>query len=389
MSQLPAEYRDPPPFSVAAQGHELSFYAAGADRLARLLELIDSAQASIRMCYYMFAGDEAGRAVIDRLLAARRRGVEVSLIIDSFGSSAASEAVFAPLVHAGCRYCCFSPTWGVRYLIRNHQKLMVIDGRTGMLGGFNIENDYFAPPEADGWHDLAVELTGPVVADLVRWYDVIEKWTRRPKGAWKAIRRLVRAWNPGAGPVKLLLGGPTRGLSPWARAVSDDLVAGERLDMIMAYFSPAVRLLARIGRIAKKGRTRLLLAARSDNGATIGASRLLYGKLLKKGARIWEFSPAKLHTKLIVLDDAVYFGSANFDMRSLYINLEIMLRIEDKALAERMREFVSQQLPASLEITRPLHRERRTLLNRIRWTLSWFLVSVVDYTVSRRLNFGL
>jgi len=121
------------------------------------------------------------------------------------------------------------------------------------------------------------------------------------------------------------------------RAVSNDLIAGTRLDMIMAYFSPAVRLLARIGRIAKKGETRLLLAAKSDNGATIGASRILYGRLLKRGARIWEFSPCKLHTKLIVLDDAVYVGSANFDMRSLYINLEIMLRIEDKALADMMR----------------------------------------------------
>ena len=157
----------------------------------------------------------------------------------------------------------------------------------------------------------------------------------------------------------------------------------------MAYFSPAVRLLARIGRIAKKGRTRLLLAAKSDNGATIGASRILYGKLLKRGARIWEFSPTKLHTKLIVLDDAVYVGSANFDTRSLYINLELMLRIEDKALAERLREYFDQHLPASLPITRELHRQRRTLLNRVRWTLSWFLVNVVDYTVSRRLNLGL
>ena len=389
MSQLPAEYRDPPPFAVSAQGHELTFYPAGKDRLERLLALLDSAESSIRMCFYIFADDECGRAVIDRLLAARKRGVEVSLLIDSFGSNGTRDAMFAPLRDAGCRYCCFSPQWGVRYLIRNHQKLVVIDDRVALTGGFNVERDYFEPPAKNGWHDLALELTGPVVASLARWYDLIDKWTRHPKGQWKAIRRLVRAWNPGNGPVQVLLGGPTRGLSPWARAVSDDLISGQRLDMIMAYFSPAVRLLARIGRIAKKGQTRLLLAAKSDNGATIGASRLLYGKLLKKGARIWEFSPCKLHTKLIVLDDAVYVGSANFDTRSLYINLELMLRIEDKALAQRLREYFDQQLPASLEITRELHHQRRTLLNRVRWTLSWFLVNVVDYTVSRRLNFGL
>ena len=165
MAQLPAEYRDPPPFAVAAQGHDLTFYPGGADRLARLLALIDSAQSSIRMCFYIFADDASGRAVIAGLLAARERGVEVSLLIDSFGSNATSEALFAPLVHAGCRYCCFSPTWGVRYLIRNHQKIVVIDDRVGMLGGFNVEDDYFAPPEVNGWNDLAIVLSGPASAD--------------------------------------------------------------------------------------------------------------------------------------------------------------------------------------------------------------------------------
>lgn len=389
MSQPLAEYRDPAPFSVAAQGHEFTFYAGGADRLTRLLALIESARSSIRMCFYMFADDECGRAVLAALMAARARGVEVSLLIDSFGSKDATDAMFAPLRNAGGRYCCFSPRWNARYLIRNHQKIVVIDDSIGMIGGFNVEHDYFAPPQANGWNDLALELTGPAVGELARWYDLLEKWTSSRRGAWKAIRRLVRAWNPGTGPVQLLLGGPTRGLSPWARSVSNDLIAGERLDMIMAYFSPAVRLLARIERIAKKRQTRLLLAAKSDNGATIGASRILYGPLLKRGARIWEFSPCKLHTKLIVLDDTVYIGSANFDIRSLYINLEIMLRIEDRALADRMRAFVDQHLPASLEITREVHRARRTPLNRLRWTLSWFLVTVVDYTVSRRLNLGL
>jgi cardiolipin synthase len=389
VAQLPVEYRDPPPFSAAAHGHALTFYPGGADRLERLLALIDSAQASIRMCFYIFAADECGRKVRDRLLAARERGVTVALLIDSFGSSDTPASLFVPLNEAGCRFCRFSPRWSARYLIRNHQKIVVIDDAVGMIGGFNVEHDYFASPQENGWNDLALELTGPVVSEMVRWFDLLEKWTANPRGAWWAIRRLVRAWNPGTGPVRLLIGGPTRGLSPWARSVSNDLIVGQRLDMVMAYFSPAARLLARIGRIAKLGETRLLLAAKSDNGATIGASRLLYGPLLKRGARIWEFSPCKLHTKLIVLDDAVYIGSANFDMRSLYINLEIMLRIEDRALAETMRDFVSQHLPASLEITRELHRRRRTLFNRLRWTLSWFLVSVVDYTVSRRLNLGL
>jgi cardiolipin synthase len=131
------------------------------------------------------------------------------------------------------------------------------------------------------------------------------------------------------------------------------------------------------------------MAGHSDNPATVGASRALYGRLLAAGARIWEFQPSKLHTKLIVLDDTVYIGSANFDMRSLYLNLEIVVAIEDKALADRMRGFVAAHLPASLEVTPEVYRQWATPWNRLRWRASWFLVSVVDYTVSRRLNLGL
>ncbi len=385
----PVPYRDPGPFTVTAQNHELTFYPGGQDRLTALLALVESARTSIDMCFYIFAEDDCGIAVRDGLIAATGRGVAVRLMIDGFGSSGTSTAFFDPLCAAGGQFCSFSARPSVRYLVRNHQKMVIVDGTRAMIGGFNVEHDYFAPPAANGWNDLGVILTGPAATELARWYDGLHRWTADPKAQWRAMRRLVREWNPGTGPVQWLMGGPTRGLSPWARAVSEDLREGARLDMVMAYFSPALRLLGRIGRIARLGETRLLLPAISDNGATIGASRLLYGKLLKRGARIWEFSPCKLHTKLIVLDDAVYIGSANFDMRSLYINLELMLRIEDRALADRMRELVSQYLPASEEITRALHRSRRTLLNRIRWTLSWFLVAVVDYTVSRRLNLGL
>jgi cardiolipin synthase len=167
------------------------------------------------------------------------------------------------------------------------------------------------------------------------------------------------------------------------------MIHGTQLAMITAYFSPAMLLLRRIRRIARKGETTLVLAGKSDNPATIGASRSLYRRLLRSGAKIYEFQPCKLHTKLIVLDDAVYLGSANFDVRSLYINLEIVVRIEDRALADRMREFVAEHIPASLEVTPALYREWATPWKRLRWWLSWFLVTVVDYTVSRKLNLGL
>ena len=115
-----------------------------------------------------------------------------------------------------------------------------------------------------------------MVERVEAWFDELEDWVSQPKAQFRAIRRKVREWDGGSGPVQLLIGGPTGRLSSWARCVSDDLVEGERLDMVMAYFSP----LAAAARSAsagspRKGETRLLFPAKSDNGATIGAARAL------------------------------------------------------------------------------------------------------------------
>jgi cardiolipin synthase len=379
---------DPPPFTVEAQGLTLHFLPGGRDRLACLLELIDGAQQSLKVAFYIFSKDPCAVRVRDALVAAARRGVDVRVIVDGFGAEA-DRAFFADLIAAGGTFCCFIAKFTRRYLIRNHQKIVIADGRIAMLGGFNVEQSYFAGPEEDGWNDLAYTVEGPVVARIADWFAELEDWAGNPRAQFRSIRKKVRHWDCGTAPVQLLIGGPTRGLSSWAREVSRDLAHGERLDMTMAYFSPPRRLLKRMRAIARRGHTRLLFPVRSDNGATIGAARALYARLLKAGARIWEFQPCRLHTKLIVLDDAVYLGSANFDMRSLYLNLEIVLLIEDAALAARMREYFAYHVAAAEEITPELHAERATLLNRLRWRLSWFLVAVVDYTVSRRLNLGL
>lgn len=381
-------YRDPEPFQLEAQGLQLAFYPAGDDRMQRLLKLIRDARESLELAFYIFARDKTGRTVRDALADAARRGVAVTIIVDGYGAQA-DEQFFQAVVDNGGAFLCFQARWSRRYLIRNHQKIVVADGEIAMMGGFNIEDGYFQPPEEGGWNDLAFTVEGAVVAEIVTWFGQLQDWVESPDSQFRAIRKSVREWDAGAGNVQLLIGGPTKGLSSWARRVGQDLIRGKQLDMMMAYFSPPPHMRRRIRAIARRGDTRLVMAGKSDNGATIGASRSLYAKLLKAGAQIWEFQACKLHTKLIVLDDAVYLGSANFDMRSLYLNLEIVLRIEDKAMADRMRDFIGQHLDASKQITPQVHRRNATLINRMRWAASWFLVAVVDYTVSRKLNLGL
>ena len=387
-STPPEEYRDPPNFSASVDGLDLWVYPRGGERMKALLALVESAKRSLKLCFYIYAKDETGRTLRAALVDAAKRGVAVTLIVDNYGAEVDAD-FFAEMCDAGGDFRCFSARRSMRYLIRNHQKIALADDERAIVGGFNIADDYFAPPQDNGWNALAVWLEGECIAPLVKWYDKLLEWTDADGVEWRNVRRAVREWDSGDGKVGWLMGGPTRKLSSWARWVGRDLERGQRLDLMMAYFSPPKRLLRRIGRIAERGEARLVMAGKSDNNATIGASRSLYDYLLGKGTEVYEFDPCKMHTKLMVLDDTVYLGSANFDMRSLYINLEIVLRVEDAAFADRMREFIDAHVDASVHITPEVHKRWNTLWNRIRWNASWFLVAVMDYTVSRRLNLGL
>ena len=102
---------------------------------------------------------------------------------------------------------------------------------------------------------------------------------------------------------------------------------------------------------------------------------------------MYEYGPAKLHTKLAIVDDIVHIGSANFDFRSLYLNLEIMLRIEDENFANLMRGYFEGELRACDRIDPAMHKLRATPWRRLKWAISHFLVASMDYTVTRRLNF--
>ena len=90
----------------------------------------------------------------------------------------------------------------------------------------------------------------------------------------------------------------------------------------------------------------------------------------------------------MVLDDVVHIGSSNLDIRSLYLNMELMLRVNDAKFATAMRDYFQGEIAQAQRITPNLQRKRGTILNRVRWAISFFLVTSLDYGVTRRLNFG-
>jgi cardiolipin synthase len=377
-----------PPVSIDVAGNRLTLLPDGPQRLEALVALIEGARENLRILYYIFLDDDSGTRVRDALIAAAGRGVKVSLLVDGFGATANKE-FWRPVTESEVKFCRFSPKYGRRYLLRNHQKLALADGQRVITGGFNVSDDYFGTVEAGAWRDIGLQVEGESVACLVRYFDDLFGWAQQPRARIRDLRHMLRQHSLTEGRLHWLFGGPTRKLSPWARAVRKDMMGAERLDMIAAYFAPSPGMLRRTAGVARRGGTsRVVTAAISDNRATIGAARNTYWYLLKRGVRIFEYQPTKLHTKLFVVDHVVHVGSANFDMRSLFLNLEMMLRVDDEGFAAAMRDFVDGEVAASKEITIEGHRKTRTLFARMRWWLAYFVVAVADYGISRRLNFG-
>ncbi len=380
----------PPQPSFTVDGNTLTLLDTGPRRLDALLALIDGAERSLRILYYIYADDETGRRVNAALIAAARRGVTVALIVDGFGSDDAGESFFDPLKAAGIAVCRFSARFGRRYLLRNHQKLALADEARIIIGGFNIEDDYFGTVADQAWRDLGLLVEGPAAGRLAGYFDALNAWIHDGKGKLRRLNAALSRWSESEGPTRWLIGGPTRKLSPWARAVRNDMRNGRRIDVIAGYFTPSPTLLRRLDRAGKRqAAVRIVTASKSDNNATIAAARFTYAGLLRKGVRLFEYRPTKLHTKLYVIDDAVHVGSANFDMRSLFINLELMLRIEDRAFADHVRGYVDGEIARSTEITAALYKANTGWVQRLKQLGAYFLVAVVDPGVSRGLNFGI
>ena len=378
-----------PPIDCEVAGNRLRLLPGGLERFEALIDMIETARDSIRVIFYMFTEDAVGTRILNALTQAAARGVEVRLLLDEFGCGAIREGFLDPLRDAGGQYCVFHPTLSRRYLIRNHQKMVVADGKSAIIGGANINEHYLTDEGPKHWRDLWLAVYGSAVGQLADYFDDIYLWTAHPKPLVKKLRRIIAKHSRGSGPIAWRFSGPIAKSNPWPVQVVKDILAAKKVDILAAYFSPSNAMLRRIGAVVERGgEARLVTASKSDNNATIAAARFTYGRLLKRGVRVFEYLPAKLHTKLYICDDAVHIGSANFDFRSLYLNLEMMLRVEDSAFATAMRDYVDCEIAESMEITPAVHKAKATLWRKTKWALSNFLVTTMDYTVTRRINLG-
>lgn len=356
----------------------------GAEGLRAMRDAIDEATSSVRLESYIYADGRVGREFLEALLAARARGVRVQVLVDGVGSLELPWSFWAPLRRIGGEVRWFNPVSLQRWSYRDHRKILVCDDAMAFLGGVNVADVYDGDGVVRGWRDLALRLRGPVVIELAEAFDDLFAKAAEPH---RRLQRLRRAANEvvGGRDWRLLLSGPGRQRGQLRRSLGADLAGAQSVQIASAYFLPSWRLRRALARVCRRGgRVQLILAGRSDVRLAQLASHRLYQGLLRAGVEVYEYQPQVLHTKLFIVDDVVYAGSANLDARSLRINYEVLLRITNPVVAARARDIFAADLPHCRRIDAAGWKRARSFITKLAEKWAYFVLARLDPFLARR-----
>ncbi len=358
-----------------------TWLCSGREIFPAMLTAIDAARHLVCLETYIFGAGHPGEGIRDALVRARQRGVRVQVLIDALGSMGLAASFWKPLSAVGGEVRQFNPLSLNRFGVRDHRKLLVCDNQAAFVGGFNIAPEYDGDGVTRGWYDVGLKVEGPLPAQLrVAFAEMFaradlqqERFVRLRKSVAKKLLLTPKE--------QLLLSGPGRGRNPLKQALHGDLARAANVRIMMGYFLPTWRIRRELMRIARQGgNVELILAGKSDVLISQLAGQSLYRRLLRAGVRIYEYQPQVLHAKLIIAEDFVYAGSANLDPRSLNINYELMIRFDQKEMAEEARAVFAGALKQCRPITLESWRKSRTVWRRLkqRWAY-WLLVRLDPY----------
>jgi len=355
------------PRAVFTGDNQVKLLRGGDELFPAMRRAIAAARHEIWLATYNFNDDPAAMAVADALCDAARRGVQVRVVIDGFGSRATFATIDRKFCDAGVGISVFRPIhrwWNwlqPGQLRRLHQKLCVVDGDVAHVGGINIIDDRF--DQNHGWTeeprlDFAVELRGPVVASIEQAGKAVWSRAHLGQGFRDEMVALARGGEPIAHARRLLKRLRLPSLKPSKFKLSDlppvraafvlrDNLrrrrtiersyitamrkAHTRIDLASPYFYPGGGFRTALRQAARRGvRVRLLLQGKLDYRIAGLAARTLYDELLANGVRIFEYTPAFLHAKVGLVDDEwATVGSSNIDPLSLLLNLEANVVVRD------------------------------------------------------------
>jgi cardiolipin synthase A/B len=330
---------------LAEPGNDVQVLRSGEETYPAMLAAIDGAEKSIGLCTYIFRAGPTGDRFIDALARARRRGVQVRVLIDGVGGGYFWSATYLKLRQADVPVARFLHSyfpWRTPFLnLRNHRKVLVVDGRIGFAGGINIgDENMLSSNPAHPVCDTHFRFEGPVVEQLAEIF--VDDWL------FTTEERLVDAdWFPGTErrgqlAARVVTSGPDEDMEQIEFVTLHAISCARRsVRVVTPYFLPPDVLTTALGLAAMRGlAVDIVLPEHSNHVLLDWARRVPIRNLLEAGCRVW-LTPAPFdHSKLMTIDDAwSLVGSTNWDTRSFRLNFELNVEIQGAAFARRIAEI--------------------------------------------------
>jgi cardiolipin synthase len=335
--------------SPASDGNKARLITTGVDAYNELVTLIDGATRTIHITTFILANDRLGKAIVARLERRAREGVEVRVLVDAIGSFAARWFLLPRLKRSGGHVGVFMRALLLhrrrKANLRNHRKLAIFDGHTAIAGGMNLGRQYLGVHRStQRWVDTTMRLEGPVVSDLETVF--ADDWEFATDETLQTARP-VQPENAGDQVMQVIPSGPDVPHDPLYDAlVASVYKARERVWLVTPYFVPDAGLMRALTLQARLGSdVRVIMPRRSDNLAADMARQRYVRKLSEEGVRFSVHRERMIHAKHVLIDDALAFsGSANLDMRSLYLNYELTLLGFDNTTIESVQAWIGSLL---------------------------------------------
>ncbi|WP_088825401.1 cardiolipin synthase [Listeria goaensis] len=337
-------------------GNKLTLLTNGEETFPAIIQALKQAKNHIHIQYYIYKSDEIGTEIRDILIERAKAGVEVRFMYDAWGTAKLSEQFLEPMREVGIHIHAFDPIrsiWIARTAnLRNHRKIIVIDGQIGFTGGLNIGEEYRSnTPDFAVWRDTHIQIEGMAVIELQESFLV--DWVYMENKAGSADLFISEAgidqyFSPkpvGNEWAQVVYGGPYD-KEKYVRDAMLDLIdsAQESVWITSPYFVPDEESLAVIRRVALSGiDVRIILPGKGDRGISFHGSNSNIETMLEAGAKVYAYrDDSFVHAKLLLIDgERAAVGTANFDIRSFRLNHELMVFLyeRDQAIVKMERDF--------------------------------------------------
>ena len=344
----------------------------GRETLEELRRQIKGAKRRISLSTYALANDAVGREIVSLLTARAKEGLEVRLLVDAIGSFGIPLRLCRPLLRAGGKVARFNPALPTQGKgsanWRHHRKIAVFDGTFAIIGGQNLGLLYMGDkPSSRRFRDCSFLIEGPTAAAIERVF--IADWCQATDETPMTFATLLRERSPHVGEahVEVISSGPDCEGDPlWETYVKLFSNCKRSITVVTPYFVPDRTLFTLLVTAANAGRhVKIMVPRRSDHRLLDLARRWHLRTLREAGAEILFFKPDVLHAKLVIVDDEqLVIGSANLDMRSLFLNYEIGAVVRDPVAVAEVGTLIAGWETESTRFTEDLYRRTRTWTGR-------------------------